>query len=267
MSVRAILLPAAAAFDAVAPSFDTRFGAWNSVAAQRRVVREELAEAFPIGSRLLEIGGGTGLDAQWLADRGRSVLLTDPSPAMIEIAKRRLGGDAAEVAAAEQLDRLAARGERFDGAYSNFAALNCVNDLTPVGRSLAELVRPGGQALLVLFGSFCPGEMAIEAARGRFANMFRRMARGEVPARLGGHHFTVRYHRRADVSRAMAPWFRLASSRAVGLFVPPSAAEPWISRHPRLLGACEALDRIASRPLAMLGDHILYRFVRTGRTP
>jgi hypothetical protein len=93
--------------------------------------------------------------------------------------------------------------------------------------------------------------------------MFRRMARGEVPARLGGHGFTVRYHRRAAIARAMRPWFRLEGTQAVGLFVPPSAAEPWISRHPGLLGTLEALDRIFSRPLAMFGDHVLYRFVRT----
>ena len=56
---------------------------------------------------------------------------------------------------------------------------------------------------------------------------------------------------------------RRAVNGAIGLFVPPSAAEPWISRHPRLLGLLEALDRGLSRPLAMLGDHVLYRFVRT----
>ena len=32
------LSPAAAAFDAIAPAFDERYGAWESVAAQRRAV-------------------------------------------------------------------------------------------------------------------------------------------------------------------------------------------------------------------------------------
>jgi hypothetical protein len=48
----------------------------------------------------------------------------------------------------------------------------------------------------------------------------------------------------------------------VGVFVPPSAAEPWISRHPRLLSVLERLDSRLSAPLAALGDHVLYRFVR-----
>ena len=36
------LSPAIQAFDAVAARFDTRFGAWRSVAAQRRAVRDQL---------------------------------------------------------------------------------------------------------------------------------------------------------------------------------------------------------------------------------
>jgi SAM-dependent methyltransferase len=256
------LLPAGAAFDAIAGNFDARFGDWQSVEAQRRAVRRQLLELFREGSRLLEIGGGTGVDAAWLKARGREVLLTDASPAMVAEAARKLGPGAAEVVAAEQLDRLAERGERFDGAFSNFAGLNCVSDLVPIGRSLAQLVRPGGHVALVVFGCCCPGEMLTEAMRGRFRNVLRRTHKGDVPARLGGRSFTVRYHRRADIVAAMAPGFRYAGRTAIGLFVPPSAAEPWISRHPRLLAGLEAADRRAAHQFARFGDHILYRFER-----
>jgi len=256
------LLPAGAAFDAIAPRFDARFEPWLSVAAQRRAVRAELLATFPEGAHLLEIGGGTGLDAAWLAARGRSVRLTDASPAMVAEASRKLGVDRVEMLAAEQLGRLVARPERFDGAFSNFAALNCVQDLAPVADALGRLVRPGGTLVLVLFGCCCPGEMLVEAARGRFGSMFRRFARGDVPARLGGHDFTVRYYRGHALAAALRPWFRPAGRKAIGLAVPPSAAEPWISRHPRLLGALEAIDTLLARPLAPLGDHVLYRFER-----
>jgi hypothetical protein len=62
----------------------------------------------------------------------------------------------------------------------------------------------------------------------------------------------------------LSPWFHLQCREGVGVFVPPSAAEPWISRYPGLLNVLETMDRLAARPLAMFGDHILYRFVRTG---
>lgn len=262
MNAAADLLPAGAAFDAIAGNFDARFGDWQSVEAQRRAVRRVLVDLFPEGARLLEMGGGTGIDAAWLKARGREVLLTDASPAMVAEAVRKLGPGGAEVLAIEQLDRLAARGERFDGAFSNFAGLNCVSDLAPAGRSLARLVRPGGHVALVVFGCCCPGEMIAEGVRGRFRNMLRRARKGDVPASLGGRRFSVRYHRKAAIVAAMAPGFRYRGRTAIGLFVPPSAAEPWISRHPRLLAGLEAADRIAAERLALWGDHILYRFER-----
>lgn len=256
------LSPAARAFDAVADAFDARFTPWLSVAAQRRAVRDELLAAFPRGARLLEIGGGTGDDALWLADRDREVVMTDASPAMVRAAAAKFGsrpGLSAQVAAAEDLTAIQGR---FDGAWSNFAGLNCVANLSPVGKQLARLVRPGASAILVVFGSCCVGEMVVEGVREHPRNVFRRFARGPVAARLGGNDFTVRYHRARDVRQAMAPWFDAAGRRGIGIFVPPSAAEPWISRHPRFLSVLEAIDEASARPLAMFGDHILYRFVR-----
>jgi SAM-dependent methyltransferase len=265
------LSPAAQAFDAAAASFDRRFGEWRSVAAQRRAVRSALAAAFPEGAAVLEIGGGTGEDARWLIDANRRVFLTDASIAMVETARHKLQGRAAAqtaVVAAEDLDtwartREAAGEPPFDGAFSNFAALNCVTDVRPVARGLARLVRPGGAAFLVVFGTCSPGEVIVECVRGNPRAALRRRSRGNVSARLGGRAFDVRYHRGRELAAIMAPMFELTARRGIGVFVPPSAAEPWISRHPALLGACESLDRLISRPLAIFGDHVLYHFART----
>ena len=140
------LPPAAKAFDSIADSFDRRFGEWLSVAAQRKAVRDELETTFPPLSSLLEIGGGTGEDALWMASRGFRVLMTDISPEMVRRAKAkfvRMIGLSSAIADASALDRMDSE-EVFDGAYSNFAALNCVEDLHPFARGLAERIRPGG---------------------------------------------------------------------------------------------------------------------------
>jgi SAM-dependent methyltransferase len=264
------LRPAALAFDAIAPAFDSRFGAWRSVAAQRKAVRTALLRAFPTAGHILELGGGTGEDATFLAERGYDLLLTDPSPTMVKLAEAKLAplGARAVVAAGEEMEAFAARhlesgGGMFDGAFSNFAPLNCVADLRPVAGGLARLLKPGAPAMLVLFGIFCPGEIAVEVLRGRPHLALRRFKRGEAPARLAKQQFHVVYHRRAALLRAFAPWFVLEKRVGIGVTVPPSAAEPWISRQPHLLAAMEMLDRGLGRPLAMLGDHVLYQFRRT----
>jgi ubiquinone/menaquinone biosynthesis C-methylase UbiE len=264
------LRPAVQAFDAIAPAFDQRFGGWLSVSAQRRAVRAALLREFPRGGYILELGGGTGEDASFLAESGYNVLMTDPSPMMVALAKAKLSplGAHAEIAAGEEFEDFAAShilagGPLFDGAFSNFAPLNCVVDLEPVARGLARLLKPGASAMLVMFGTCCPGEMLTEVLRKRPNQALRRWKRGPIPARLAKREFPIVYHRRAALMSAFAPWFVLEKRLGIGITVPPSAAEPWVSGQPRLLAAMEALDRVLSRPLAMLGDHVLYQFRRT----
>ncbi|MGB6191031.1 MAG: class I SAM-dependent methyltransferase [Terracidiphilus sp.] len=261
--------PAAVAFDAIAPDFDLRFGRWLSVAAQRRAVRAALLQEFPTGGHILELGGGTGEDAMFLAERGYNMHLTDPSPTMVSLAKTKLTpfGAPVELVAGEELEGFASRhlsagGTLFDGAFSNFAPLNCVANLAPVARGLAHLLKPGATAMLVLFGTLCPGEMVTEVLRGRPHLALRRLRHGETPARLAKHNFRVIYHRRAALLSAFAPWFALEKRLGIGITVPPSAAEPWISSHVRLLALMERMDRAVSRPLAIFGDHVLYQFRR-----
>jgi len=117
--------------------------------------------------------------------------------------------------------------------------------------------------MLVLFGGFCPGEMVTELLRGRPQNILRRFQHGNAAARLAGRDFNVVYHRRADLLLSFAPWFRLEKRLGIGVAVPPSAAEPWITLQPRLLASMEAIDRLVARPLAGFGDHVLYQFRRT----
>lgn len=269
------LSPAVRAFDALAPVFDARFAEWKSVAAQRRAVRRELLAAFAEGASLLELGGGTGEDALFLAERGRSVLVTDGAPAMVERVRQKAraagleGRVSAEAVALEDLDDWArarggpSSGPPFDGAFSNFASLNCVAGHAAVGRGLARLLPEGRRAILVVFGPCSPGEMLVLLARGRTRAAFRRLSRSPAPARVAGETFTVTYPSPRAFARAFAPWFRLRRSLGVGVFVPPSSAEPAASRFPGILRALEALDRLAARPLAPLGDHVLLDFERT----
>lgn len=264
------LRPAVLAFDAAAESFDNRFGIWASVAAQRRSVRSVLLRTLPSSSRVLEIGGGTGEDASFLAAHGFQLLLTDPSPTMVKIAASKLVplGSAAEIAAGEELDGfadhyLSMQRPLLDAAFSNFAPLNCVADLKPVARGLSRLLKPGAPALLVLFGTCCPAEMLVETLRGRRRQALRRFQRGMVSARLAKSDFEIVYHRRSDIERAFAPWFVLERRIGIGVAVPPSAAEPWISNHLRLLAAFERFDRGLARPFAALADHVLYQLRRT----
>lgn len=280
MSESATTLPAAvAAFDAVAGEFDARFGAWQSVAAQRRAVRRHLLSAFPPGAHLLELAGGTGEDALFMAAHGRTVLMTDGSPLMVARARDRvaaagltgrvtarelvledLGSFASAVCASAECDGAEAT---FDGAWSNFAGLNCVADLRPVATALARVLPAGAPALLVVFGPLPPGEVLTQLLRGTPRAGLRRLKRANAPARISGRAFEVHYPTPRSIVRTFEPWFRLRRMRGIGVAVPPSAAEPFISRLPRLVRALEAVDRVLAAPFALLGDHVLLHLERT----
>jgi SAM-dependent methyltransferase len=264
-------LPSAVrAFDRTAVEFDQRFGGWRSVAAQRAAVRRYLLKLFPRGSRLLELGAGTGEDAVYLLERGYQVTVTDGSPRMVEIATRKIRAAGFAPTAApveqlvlEQLGNYASNARAYDGVYSNFAALNCLPDLGILAEPLAQLVRPGGSLALVVFGPWSVGEVVVELLRGRPSAAFRRFRRGAAGARLGGESFDVWYPTPRAVARALSPYFEWRGVRGIGILVPPSAAEPRISRFPWFVSSLEAADRLLSAPLALLADHVLIRLERT----
>ncbi|MEM6454274.1 MAG: methyltransferase [Acidobacteriota bacterium] len=79
-------------FDALAPSYDDDFTRTAVGRAQRRAVWRLVDDCFPAGGQVLELGCGTGVDAQRLAARGLQVLATDASPGMLAAARFAIEG-------------------------------------------------------------------------------------------------------------------------------------------------------------------------------
>ncbi len=259
---------AASAFDRLADSYDDLFTRSSIGQAQRKQVWRRLLMAFAPGERILELNCGTGEDARFLALRGRSIVACDASAKMIEVATARTqfvanGGQIVfQQIANEGLDLLP-RQELFDGAYSNFSGLNCLEDLKPVARHLASLVRPGGRVLLCLWSRVCAGEIIWYLLHGNVPKAFRRFS-GKAMVKLEELSITVSYPTVRKVQRVFSPWFELQKRSAIGLFVPPSYVEGWAQKHPSTLGHLEELDRVFGRwPLLRdIGDHVLLEFTR-----
>src|SRR5690349_5932366 len=71
------------AFDSVAADYDGDRGNNAAIQDMRGEMWRWLDATFAPGSRLLDLGCGTGLDAARLAQRGHRVTATDWSPAMV----------------------------------------------------------------------------------------------------------------------------------------------------------------------------------------
>lgn len=251
------------AFDGLAERYDAMFTFSLVGRSQRDVVWKRAAATFRRGNHVLELNCGTGEDAIYLASLGVSVTACDASARMIDHARAKEIQESSE-ARVEFLhlstERLAELQEHldFDGVFSNFSGLNCIDDLGAIATELAERLRPGAPLLLCISTRFCLWEILHYLSKGNLRKALRR-CRGLSYATVGQVTFPVYYPTLSSLCDSFAPGFELRSVTGIGITVPPSYLEPWMARHPRLLQLLERVDEIIRDwPLArILGDHML----------
>jgi SAM-dependent methyltransferase len=252
------------AFDSVAADYDGERGNNALIQEMRTEMWRWLDMTFAPGSRLLDLGCGTGLDAVRMATLGHQVTAVDWSPEMV----RRTAARAAQAqlsarvqalaVGAHELERLEAAGS-YDGAYSNLGPLNCVPDLAAVAAQCARLLKSGGALVFTVIGRVCPWELAHYARRRRWARIGVRYARGAVPVGMNGETIWTRYYRPREFYRPFRQQFALAHFRGLCVFAPPPYLT-WVrERYPRMHQRLWHLDRrVCGWPLLRsLGDHFL----------
>lgn len=258
------------AFDRIAPDYDATFSTSAIGRAQRNAVWIEMDRAFHYGQRVLEINCGTGIDAIHMALRGIQVEAYDAAPRMISLAERRAkmttapGSARFQCLRTEELERLAPT-VPYDGVLSNFSGLNCVTDLRPLAQDLSRLIRPGGKAVLCVFGRFCLWEMLWYVSAGRPDKALRRLDRKQVQAKLAADATVgIRYWSVRELKEVLRPYFRLQRQRGVGVVVPPSYAESLALEFPRLFRTAAKIDAVIGRwpTIRAAADHVVLTFER-----
>jgi SAM-dependent methyltransferase len=264
--------PGASAFDAISGQYDTLFSPETNplVAMLRARVYQTCARHFPVGSRLLELGCGTGEDTLALTERGHKIVAVDPAPGMIAKATAKLTAAGRADAVTFVNAGAGALGETWpslglsvDGAFSNFAPLNCELSLDPVRVLLERALRPGARFLGVVLPRVCPLEIALFLARGQPRAALRRFQRAPV-ADVEGRRFPMRYYGAADFDRALGAGFRRVELKSLGIALPPISFGPQFARVPGLLPALSFVeDRLNALPgLRGMGDHIALVYER-----
>ncbi|HYI15881.1 MAG TPA: methyltransferase domain-containing protein [Thermomicrobiales bacterium] len=285
-------------FDAVATGYDAAFTSQRLGQWLREMVWERLAASFAPGQHVLELGCGTGEDAIWLAQRGVHVTATDASPAMLAETQRKVeqAGVRDWVTVAElDMNALAPPGKplpnpspakggaldsewqkplpsqgrgwggvcrddglQFDGAYSNFGPLNCVQDRPALFNMLAQSIRPGGRLVLVVMGPVCPWEIGWFLGHGNLRAARRRFRAG-AEARVGDSTLRVWYPSQRRLRAELEPSFRTLEVAGIGLLLPPSDMGGLVNRAPKLAERLARIDRRMAHtlPWRWLNDHYL----------
>jgi ubiquinone/menaquinone biosynthesis C-methylase UbiE len=261
-------IAAARVFDCLAVKYDAIFTHSYIGRAQRMAVWECAQQVFTPRSRLLELNCGTGEDALHFARMGFQVMACDVSNAMVMEARRKAAAESISnglsfhVRSTEEISELRYR-QPFDGVFSNFSGLNCVNDLTEVANALFPLLLPGAPLLLCFSTRYCLWEIAWYLLRGDITQASRRWS-GYNEARISDQTLPVYYPKCEQIRQSFGTGFRLVAIYGIGITVPPSYVEPWMVRHPQVLRLFRTIDSVFRRSpgLRVVGDHMLLHFER-----
>jgi|SRR5579864_3894066 len=166
---------------------------------QREQVWREVDALFHSRDRVLDLGCGTGDDAVHLISRGLNVVGIDSAPGMVEIARTR-GVDARQIAIEELGSRNGEFDGAFDGAISNFGALNCVSKLDQLSDALAHLIRPQGKLALCVMSRYCWSDWRHALQRWSGHTVWRGILVHYRSARSIAHAFTPHFEFQRRVS-------------------------------------------------------------------
>jgi ubiquinone/menaquinone biosynthesis C-methylase UbiE len=169
------------AFSTQSLIFDEIYADNTIVHYKRARVRNHVMHYLIPDSYILELNSGTGEDAICFAEQGHRVHATDISAGMQHELKRKVAAKdlqnkiSNELCSYTQLQQLQNKGP-FDHIFSNFAGLNCTDELGKVLDSFNDLLKPGGRVTLVILPKFCLWEFLL-IFKGKFSTAFRRIIR------------------------------------------------------------------------------------------
>ena len=259
------------AFDRLAPDYDALTGGEIFQLLRARVHRV-YARQFTRGSRVLEIGCGTGVDTQFLAANGVRVVACDPSEEMVSRTLRRLARTGLDRVTSvvpcglEDLESyLEALGlpDTFHGIVSNFGALNCVAHLSPLAAVARRHLEPGGVVIVGLMTPVCAFESLYFVATRRSQLARRRAGHGPVGVNVAGIEVPTYFHRIADVRRALGPELTLERIEGLGVIIPPPYLESrWLALPKGARSLATTVDGWLAHcpPFNRVGDHVLLQF-------
>jgi ubiquinone/menaquinone biosynthesis C-methylase UbiE len=244
--------------------FDQLYEKNTIIQYKRYRVRRHLSYYLPPNASILELNAGTGEDAIWLAKQGHSVHATDIATGMQEVLLTKVrttgvqGQVTNEIRSFTDLHNLERRGP-YDYIFSNFAGLNCTNELKKVVDSFSLLLKEKGIVTLVLLPKFCAWEFAL-ILKGRFKNATRRFfSKNGRKARIEGESFKCWYYNPSGIIKYCKREFEVLDIEGLCTFVPPSYMEDFPEKHPRLYSRLVKLEERwrTSWPWRSIGDYYI----------
>lgn len=253
---------AAVAFSRQAAMFDELYAGDTIIKYKRKRVRDHVLQFLKPNSTILELNAGTGEDAIFFAQQGHTVHATDISETMQTKLKEKARQHGLQMRISEeacsfhQLDFLSNRGP-YDLIFSNFAGLNCTNNLSTVLHSFESLLKPGGYVTLVILPKFCLWEFLL-FLKGKFKTAFRRFSgKKGTKAHIEGEYFRCWYYNPSFIKNQLKKSFTVIKLEGLCSIVPPSYIVGFAEKYPKTYNRLVQFENKwkAAWPWKLIGDY------------
>jgi SAM-dependent methyltransferase len=251
-------------------------GVWNEDARLRsglaqielvrtqEIIRRHLPD-HPL--RIVDVGGGSGVHAEWLLDDGYSVHLVEPVVGLVEIAVERLGDEPGFSCEVGEARGLACDDSAFDVVLLLGPLYHLIEESQRVAalQEALRVVKPGGvlfASAITRFASLVNGLASGMIFDADYEAMVRRtLADGQHRSPPGREFFTKAFYHRPDELQAEVESAGWKASQVFGIegltMAMPHLADSWTDPERRSL-IVDMARMIETEPsLIGLGPHIL----------
>ncbi len=141
-------------YNSVAAEYNDRMNSDAQNGKTRKIVAEYFASTVK-GKNVLDFGGGTGSDLEWLTTHGFNVWFCEPSIGMRDVAMKS-HAQRSEIHFSDNANtdfrqwNATTFPQKFDGILANFAAINSIDNIQFLFQKLNEIIAPGGHIIATL---------------------------------------------------------------------------------------------------------------------
>lgn len=208
-------------YNSIAKEYDALVGAEKTNTDARNFIRKKSTPFFIKDAHVLDFGGGTGLDIQWLSTLAAHLFFYEPALEMKKFAQERAHKNGLLNVtflpeafftnwrpAVHELKE-----KQLEVIFSNFAVLNSIHNIEPLFARFAYLLKPDGVMLLTVLNNFPRKKHFGQRVTKILGYLKFLWAFGSFVIQGDKHSPVIHTHRK--IKAAASPHFNFVSSVAV----------------------------------------------------
>lgn len=256
-------------FSEIASEYDRLDAESGIMQWYRSRVRDFCMKTYIPGQKILELNGGSGLDAVFFANKGLHVTSTDVAPGMVEslagkIQKYQLQERIASHKVSFEEIPAMFKEQAFDHIFSNFGGLNCVKSPWEVLLSVMPLLKEGGTVTAVVMPPVSWWEIFF-ILKGNTKLALRRWSPKGTIAHVEGSYFRVYYFRPSKTIKKLKHKLRLINLFSLGCLMPPPSYQNFAEKFPKLFALSGKIESVICRwyPFSRCGDYVVLQWTKS----